>query len=291
MHKRNVLHLTEGLFLREVRAVAQAYPEVALEEQLVDSMAALLVREGARYDVVVTTNMFGDILSDQAAELSGSIGLAASINAGEAHCMAQAQHGSAPELAGRDLANPASLVLSAGMLLGWLARRHAREPLAAAERAIEALRQAVTDGFRNYRFMLLDPRLGRRFDFETLVAVTREPEDRLLDALEARYPMLRGTMRDHVTKVRRPKVRFYACMEDITHDSPDTPLPAAIPVWAVITALVMAAVTGMLFGTTMFLNVWGVIWRAQKVVIGSARSVAEGGEANPDAPAAASPTI
>ncbi len=138
VHKRNVLHVTEGLFLREVRAVAQAYPDVALEEQLVDSMAALLVREGARYDVVVTTNMYGDILSDEAAELSGSIGLAASINAGEAHCMAQAQHGSAPELAGRDLANPASLVLSAGMLLGWLARRHAREPLAAAERAIEA---------------------------------------------------------------------------------------------------------------------------------------------------------
>ena len=138
VHKRNVLQVTEGLFLREVRGVAPAYPDVALEEQLVDSMAALLVREGARYDVVVTTNMFGDILSDEAAELSGSIGLAASINAGDGHCMAQAQHGSAPELAGRDLANPASLVLSAGMLLGWLARRHGRVRLAAAERAIEA---------------------------------------------------------------------------------------------------------------------------------------------------------
>jgi len=137
VHKRNVLKLTEGLFLREVRAVAHEYPDVELEEQLVDSMAALLVRDPARYDVLVTTNMYGDILSDEATELSGSIGLAASINAGDAHCMAQAQHGSAPDIAGKDVANPASLVLSAGMLLGWLGRRHGREDLAAAERAIE----------------------------------------------------------------------------------------------------------------------------------------------------------
>jgi 3-isopropylmalate dehydrogenase len=138
VHKRNVLKVTEGLFLREVRAVAGEYPDVALEEQLVDSMAALLVRDPARYDVVLTTNMYGDILSDEATELSGSIGLAASINAGDQHCMAQAQHGSAPDIAGKDLANPASLVLSAGMLLGWLGRRHGRDNLLAAERAVEA---------------------------------------------------------------------------------------------------------------------------------------------------------
>ncbi|HZM36931.1 MAG TPA: isocitrate/isopropylmalate dehydrogenase family protein [Burkholderiales bacterium] len=138
VHKSNVLKVTEGLWLREVRAVASQYPDVALEEQLVDSMAALLVRDAARYDVVLTTNMYGDILSDEAAELSGSLGLAASINAGDAHCMAQAQHGSAPDIAGKDLANPASLVLSAGMLLGWLARRHGRDALAEAERRLEA---------------------------------------------------------------------------------------------------------------------------------------------------------
>ena len=72
--------MTEGLFLREVRAVAKEHPDIAYDEQLVDSMAALLVRDAARYDVVVTTNMFGDILSDEAAELSGSLGTAASIN-------------------------------------------------------------------------------------------------------------------------------------------------------------------------------------------------------------------
>lgn len=138
VHKINVLKVTEGLFLREVRAVAQEYPDVAYDEQLVDSMTAMLVRDAARFDVVVTTNMYGDILSDLAAELSGSLGLAASINAGDAHCMAQAQHGSAPDIAGEDRANPVSLVLSAGMLLGWLARRHGRDSYATAERMIES---------------------------------------------------------------------------------------------------------------------------------------------------------
>ncbi|MEX2582511.1 MAG: isocitrate/isopropylmalate dehydrogenase family protein [Gemmatimonadota bacterium] len=137
VHKSNVLHVTEGLFLDEVRAVAARYPDVAYEEQLVDSMAALLVRDAARYDVVVTTNMYGDILSDEASELSGSLGLAASINHGDDHCMAQAQHGSAPDIAGQDIANPTSLILSAGMLLGWLGQRHGDDRYARAQEAIE----------------------------------------------------------------------------------------------------------------------------------------------------------
>jgi isocitrate dehydrogenase (NAD+) len=143
VHKLNVLRMTEGLFLREVREVARLFPDVTLEEQLVDSMAAMLVRDAARFDVIVTTNMYGDILSDEAAELSGSLGIAASINAGNAHCMAQAQHGSAPDIAGKDQANPASLVLSAGMLLGWLGRRHGEEALLAAEQVIERAVDAV----------------------------------------------------------------------------------------------------------------------------------------------------
>jgi 3-isopropylmalate dehydrogenase len=138
VHKANVLKLGEGLFLREVRAVAKQNPEVAYDEQLVDSMAAMLVRDAARYDVVVTTNMYGDILSDEAAELSGSLGLAGSINAGDAHCMAQAQHGSAPDIAGKDLANPASLLLSAAMLLGWLGERHGKNNFIEAQAALEA---------------------------------------------------------------------------------------------------------------------------------------------------------
>jgi 3-isopropylmalate dehydrogenase len=137
VHKANVLRMGEGLFLREVRSVAQEYPDVSYEEQLVDSMAALLVRDAARFDVVVTTNMYGDILSDEATELAGGLGLAASINAGDEHCMAQAQHGSAPDIAGKDLANPCSLLLSAGMLLGWLGDRHSAQGYLRAQAALE----------------------------------------------------------------------------------------------------------------------------------------------------------
>jgi len=137
VHKANVLKMGEGLFLREVRSIAAENPEVAYDEQLVDSMAAMLVRDAARFDVVVTTNMYGDILSDEASELSGSLGLAASINAGEAHCMAQAQHGSAPDIAGKDKANPTSLLLSAAMLLGWLGERRGEPKLAEAQALLE----------------------------------------------------------------------------------------------------------------------------------------------------------
>jgi 3-isopropylmalate dehydrogenase len=143
VHKVNVFRISDALFLREVRAVAEQFPDVAYHEQLVDSMAALLVRDAARFDVVVTTNMFGDTLSDEAAELSGSLGLAGSINAGEAHCMAQAQHGSAPDIAGADRANPASLIASASMLLAWLGIRHEREAYVAAHHAIDAALDAL----------------------------------------------------------------------------------------------------------------------------------------------------
>jgi isocitrate/isopropylmalate dehydrogenase len=137
VHKANVIKISEALFLVEVRKIAAANPEITYEEQLVDSMAALLVRNAAQFDVVVTTNMFGDILSDEASELSGSLGLGGSINSGDSHCMAQAQHGSAPDIAGQDKANPVSLLLSAALLLDWLARRHKKEELAKGARLIE----------------------------------------------------------------------------------------------------------------------------------------------------------
>ena len=137
VHKANVMKVTDALFLREVRAVAKEHPDIEYGEQLVDSMAALLVRDAARFDLIVTTNMFGDILSDEAAELSGGLGLGGSMNAGEKHCMAQAQHGSAPDIAGQDKANPTSLILSAAMLLDWLARRHGNEELAKAVQLVE----------------------------------------------------------------------------------------------------------------------------------------------------------
>lgn len=121
VHKANNFILTDGLFLDVTRAVAADYPDIELEEIIVDAMAARLVRDPQRFDVVLATNFYADILSDLASELSGSLGLAGSINAGETMCAAQAQHGSAPDIAGRDIANPTSLILSAAMLLEWLA--------------------------------------------------------------------------------------------------------------------------------------------------------------------------
>jgi isocitrate/isopropylmalate dehydrogenase len=148
VHKANVLKLSDGLFLREVRKVAQEYPEVQLEELIVDATAALLIRSPARFDVIVTTNMFGDILSDEAAELSGSLGLGGSINAGDDICVAQAQHGSAPDIAGRNIANPTSLILSAGMLLDWRGRRDGRADLVTAGEQIAAAVDRVLESPR-----------------------------------------------------------------------------------------------------------------------------------------------
>lgn len=127
VHKGNVMRLSDGLFLDCVREVAARYPGISYDEILVDSAAALLVRDPAQFDVIVTTNMFGDILSDLAAELSGSLGLAGSLNAGDSHAAAQAQHGSAPDIAGQDKANPVSLILSTAMLLRHLGEGEAAQ--------------------------------------------------------------------------------------------------------------------------------------------------------------------
>jgi isocitrate/isopropylmalate dehydrogenase len=137
VHKANVLRVSDGLFLECARAVAARYPQVHYEERIIDAMAALLVRDASQFDVIVTTNMFGDILSDEASEIAGSLGLAESLNAGAEHAMAQAQHGSAPDIAGQDKANPSSLIGSAAMLLGWLGERRHDARLTQAAAGIE----------------------------------------------------------------------------------------------------------------------------------------------------------
>ena len=136
VHKANVLRLSEGLFLDCVRQEAARHPDIACEERLVDAMAALLIRDPGQFDVIVTTNMFGDILSDEASEIAGSLGIGASLNAGTDFAVAQAQHGSAPDIAGRDIANPTSLIESAAMLLAWLEERGRGAQFAAAAQAI-----------------------------------------------------------------------------------------------------------------------------------------------------------
>jgi 3-isopropylmalate dehydrogenase len=119
---------------------------VTYEERLVDAMTALLVRDASPFDVIVTTNMFGDILSDLASEIAGSLGLAASLNASATHAVAQAQHGSAPDIAGKDLANPASLIGSAAMLIAWLGEQRQDDRLTRAAEAIEtALDKAISE--------------------------------------------------------------------------------------------------------------------------------------------------
>ena len=146
VHKANVLRVSDGLYLECTRAVAARYPQVAYEERIIDAMAALLVRDASAFDVIVTTNMYGDILSDEASEIAGSLGLAASLNAGADHAVAQAQHGSAPDIAGKNLANPASLIGSAAMLLAWLGDRRKDERLMRAAAAIEsALDRVIAD--------------------------------------------------------------------------------------------------------------------------------------------------
>jgi 3-isopropylmalate dehydrogenase len=138
VHKANVFRISDGLWLREVRKVAKEFPQVQLEEVIVDAMAALLLRDPMRFDVVVAENMYGDILSDEASELSGGLGLGGSINAGDAWCLAQAQHGSAPDIAGKNVANPTSLILSAAMLLEWMGARAGDPALGTAAKKIEA---------------------------------------------------------------------------------------------------------------------------------------------------------
>jgi len=147
VHKANVLKIGDGLFLDVCRETARAYPGLAVDDILVDAMMAHVVRQPERFDVIVTTNMFGDILSDLTAELSGSLGLGGSLNVGADYAMAQAAHGSAPDIAGRDLANPISLILSAALLLAWHGERTGAARYQSAARAIEdAVAVAMREG-------------------------------------------------------------------------------------------------------------------------------------------------
>ena len=120
MTKDNIMKLTDGLFHRVFRDVAAEYPELASEHLIVDIGAARLATQPERFDVVVLPNLYGDILSDVAAEVAGSIGMAGSANIGESLAMFEAVHGSAPDIAGRDVANPSGLMLAAVQMLAHI---------------------------------------------------------------------------------------------------------------------------------------------------------------------------
>lgn len=123
-HKANVLRLGCGLFLKARDEVAIDYPDIVSDDAHIDALAMRLVMAPQQFDVIVTTNLFGDVLSDLTAGLVGGLGLAPGLNVGQNNAVAQAVHGAAPDIAGKGIANPVAEILSSAMLFDWLARRH-----------------------------------------------------------------------------------------------------------------------------------------------------------------------
>jgi homoisocitrate dehydrogenase len=142
VHKANILRETCGLFRRAVLEVAAEFPGLQVEEMLVDTAALRLIQSPERFDVLVTTNLFGDILSDEAAALVGGLGLAPSGNVGVAFGVFEPVHGSAPDIAGKGVANPLAAVLAAGMMLDFLGESRA------ATRVRKAVEETLSFGPR-----------------------------------------------------------------------------------------------------------------------------------------------
>jgi len=131
----------------ECRKVAKAYPDIEFEEVLIDGFAMKLVMKPQQYDVVVTTNQFGDIVTDEGAGIVGGLGLASGLVVGERQAMAQATHGSAPDIAGKNIANPYAMIMSGKMLLEWLGRKRGEPRAVEAAQLIEqAVEQVIAEG-------------------------------------------------------------------------------------------------------------------------------------------------
>ena len=144
VHKANILKCTSGLFLDCGRALAQKHPEVEFREMIVDNCAMQLVKNPQQFDVIVTTNLFGDILSDLTSGLIGGLGLTAGANIGREAALFEAVHGTAPDIAGKGSANPTAVMLAGVMLLEHIGERTAAERLSTAIRETIASKEAVT---------------------------------------------------------------------------------------------------------------------------------------------------
>ena len=142
IHKANILKSTSGLFLEVARQVAARYPDIQNEEMIVDAACMNLVMYPERFDVMVTTNLFGDILSDLCAGLVGGLGMAPGANIGEGAAIFEAVHGSAPDIAGKNIANPTSVILASIQMLEYLGMQDK------AERIREAVRTTIESGDR-----------------------------------------------------------------------------------------------------------------------------------------------
>jgi len=146
VHKANVLRKTCGLFAEVCRTVAERHPDISFNEQYVDAASMRLIKEPQNYDVIVTTNLFGDILSDEAAQLVGGLGMAPGGNIGDNFALFEPVHGSAPTRVGKHTANPCSMILASKMMLEWLGEKHKDDSCSDAARAIET---AVSNAIRN----------------------------------------------------------------------------------------------------------------------------------------------
>jgi len=130
VHKANILKMSNGLFLDTGKEIAKKYPDIAFDDMIVDATAMKLVTQPERFDVIVTMNLFGDILSDLTAGLIGGLGVAPASNIGnDNYAMFEAVHGTAPDIAGKGIANPTALMLSAAMLLDHIDQREAANRL------------------------------------------------------------------------------------------------------------------------------------------------------------------
>jgi isocitrate dehydrogenase (NAD+) len=144
VHKANIMKTTSGLFLNVAREVAAQYPDISCNEMIVDNCCMQLVMRPEQFDVIVTTNLFGDIISDLCAGLVGGLGLAPGANIGTEAAIFEAVHGSAPDIAGKGIANPCALLLAACQMLGHLGMEDQAQRLRAAIRATLAAKDRVT---------------------------------------------------------------------------------------------------------------------------------------------------
>jgi len=144
VHKANIMKLSDGLFLDCCRRVAREYPEIGYDEVIVDAACMQLVLDPHRFDVLLLENLYGDIVSDLCAGFVGGLGMAPGANIGEKGAVFEAVHGSAPDLAGKNLANPIALVLSAALMLDHLGEKEAATRVRQAVRAVLAEGQKLT---------------------------------------------------------------------------------------------------------------------------------------------------
>jgi homoisocitrate dehydrogenase len=145
VHKANILPQSDGLFRRVALEVAAEYPDIRTDELLVDTAAYWMVKEPSRFDVILTGNLYGDILSDMAAAWGGGLGLAPALNLGDDAAIAEPVHGSAPDIAGKGIANPTATILSAALML-----RHHWEMPELADRLEEAVRSTLEEGVHTF---------------------------------------------------------------------------------------------------------------------------------------------